>query len=110
MASSPLSCSRCATWTRLVSIRGAAGHAGQGKEGHCRETGGTCCTPPTGPPPPISIAVAVVLGFVGGKILADFVGYSVSTEVSLGVVAGVLALGVVASVLSPEQADQEKDA
>ncbi|PRW61230.1 Inner membrane alx [Chlorella sorokiniana] len=55
-------------------------------------------------------AVAVVLGFVGGKILADFVGYSVSTEVSLGVVAGALTLGVVASLLNPEQPDQEKEA
>lgn len=43
------------------------------------------------------------------SILADFVGYSVSTEVSLGVVAGALSLGVVASVLSPVQPDQEKD-
>lgn len=56
------------------------------------------------------LAVAVVLGFVGGKILADFVGYSVSTEVSLGVVAGALSLGVVASLLSPKEQEAEKGA
>ena len=52
-------------------------------------------------------AVAVVLGFVGGKILAEFAGYHVSTEASLGVVAGALTLGVVASLLSPEKGKGE---
>lgn len=56
------------------------------------------------------LAVAVVLGFVGGKILADYAGYSVSTEVSLGVVAGALSLGVVASLLSPKEQEAEKEA
>ena len=44
-----------------------------------------------------------------GRQDPGFVGYSVATEVSLGVVADALALGVVASVLSPAQPDQEKD-
>lgn len=48
-------------------------------------------------------AVALVLGFVGAKILADYGGYHVPTDVSLGVVAGILALGVGASVVSPKK-------
>ncbi|EFN50725.1 hypothetical protein CHLNCDRAFT_28756 [Chlorella variabilis] len=44
-------------------------------------------------------AVAVVLGFVGGKILAQFAGLDVPTDVSLGVVASILGLGVGASLL-----------
>jgi len=64
---------------------------------------------PPASPSPLPRAVAVVLGFVGGKILADFAGYSVSTEVSLGVVASALTIGVVASLLNPEQPEQEKE-
>ncbi|KAL4853820.1 Thylakoid membrane protein TERC [Chlorella vulgaris] len=53
-------------------------------------------------------AVALVLGFVGGKILADFVGYHVPTEWSLGIVASILGVGVGASLLSPgTKADAE---
>ncbi len=43
--------------------------------------------------------MAVVLGFVGAKILADYGGYHVPTDVSLGVVAGILGLGVGASLI-----------
>lgn len=43
--------------------------------------------------------MAVVLGFVGGKILAQFAGLDVPTDVSLGVVASILGLGVGASLL-----------
>lgn len=49
--------------------------------------------------------MALVLGFVGAKILADFGGYHVPTDVSLGVVASVLALGVGASYALPEPKD-----
>ncbi len=53
-------------------------------------------------------AVALVLGFVGGKILADFVGYHVPTDWSLGIVASILGVGVGASLLSPgTKADAE---
>jgi predicted tellurium resistance membrane protein TerC len=45
--------------------------------------------------------VALVLGFVGGKILADFGGYHVPTDASLAVVASILGLGVGASLLLP---------
>lgn len=55
-------------------------------------------------PPP---AVAVVLGFVGAKILADFGGYHVSTEASLAVVAGVLGVGVGASLIAGPKAEAD---
>lgn len=54
-------------------------------------------------------AVALVLGFVGVKILADFSGYHVPTGVSLGVVAGILGLGVGTSLLLPAPAGEEAD-
>lgn len=44
-------------------------------------------------------AVAVVLAFVGAKMVAEYGGYVVSTGVSLAVVAGTLALGVGLSLL-----------
>lgn len=50
--------------------------------------------------------MALVLGFVGAKILADYAGYHVPTDVSLAVVAGVLALGVGASWALPKPADE----
>lgn len=44
-------------------------------------------------------AVAVVLGFIGSKMVGEFLGYSVPTELSLAVVATLLSGGVVASLL-----------
>ncbi|CAN0455962.1 unnamed protein product [Laminaria digitata] len=44
-------------------------------------------------------AVAVVLGFVGGKLGAEFFGYDVSIETSLGVITGLLGAGVGFSLL-----------
>ena len=46
-------------------------------------------------------AVALVLGFVGAKLAFEFVGYEVSTEVSLAVIAATLGVGVAASVWFP---------
>eukprot|EP00210_Caulerpa_lentillifera_P001161 g1117.t1 len=51
-------------------------------------------------------SVAVVLGFIGVKMAADFIGIHVSTDVSLIVVGVVLFSGVTASALFP--ADQEE--
>lgn len=53
-------------------------------------------------------AVAVVLGFIGGKMVLDQVpgGFHVSTEVSLAVVVSALSIGVGASLLIPE-ADED---
>lgn len=54
-------------------------------------------------------AVALVLGFVGTKILADFGGWHVPTDVSLGVVATILGGGVGASLLAGKaDAGEEK--
>lgn len=47
-------------------------------------------------------AVAVVLGFIGSKMVADFFGYHVSTEVSLGVVATLLGGGLFLSLRYPK--------
>lgn len=43
-------------------------------------------------------AVAVVLGFIGSKMIAEYFGYCVPTEVALAVVAGLLGTGVGASL------------
>jgi len=48
-------------------------------------------------------AVAIVLGFVGFKMVADFGGYHLSTDISLLFVVSVLGIGVAASSFFPEQ-------
>ncbi|KAL8136007.1 thylakoid membrane protein TERC, chloroplastic isoform X2 [Apium graveolens] len=44
-------------------------------------------------------SIGVVLGFIGCKMIADFFGFHVSTEVSLGVVATTLGTGVLLSLM-----------
>ncbi|XP_076918496.1 thylakoid membrane protein TERC, chloroplastic-like [Bidens hawaiensis] len=44
-------------------------------------------------------AIGIVLGFIGCKMILDFFGYHVSTEVSLGCVATTLSAGVLLSLL-----------
>ncbi|KAL0375144.1 UNVERIFIED_CONTAM: Thylakoid membrane protein TERC, chloroplastic [Sesamum radiatum] len=44
-------------------------------------------------------AIAVVLGFIGCKMILDFFGFHISTEVSLGLVATTLASGVLLSII-----------
>lgn len=44
-------------------------------------------------------AVALVLGFVGAKIGGEFLGFDLSTEVSLGVIVGLLGIGIAASLV-----------
>lgn len=51
-------------------------------------------------------AVAIVLGFIGLKMAADFIGLHLSTDVSLIVVGVVLFGGVAASALFPTQQDE----
>ena len=46
-------------------------------------------------------AVATVLGFIGFKIISDFVGFPISTETSLSVVTSILGLGVGISLIAP---------
>lgn len=50
-------------------------------------------------------AVAVVLGFIGGKLIAEYFGVHISTELSLGVVVTMLGGGVTASIL--DKSDDE---
>ena len=52
-------------------------------------------------------AVALVLGFIGAKMLADFGGYHVPTTASLGVVVTTLAGGVAASLWLPAKAESK---
>lgn len=52
-------------------------------------------------------AVAVVLGFIGSKLILEYFGVIISTEVSLGVVVFMLGGGVAASLLDK---DDEEDA
>ena len=47
-------------------------------------------------------AVALVLGFIGSKMIADFSGYRISTEASLLVVGILLGGGVATSLLLAE--------
>jgi TerC family integral membrane protein len=54
-------------------------------------------------------AVALVLGFVGFKILAEFGGFKVPTDMSLGVVGLILASGVGASLLLPGGSETEAE-
>ena len=49
----------------------------------------------------LETSVAVVLGFIGVKMIADYAGYSMSTEASLAVVATMLTGGVAASYMFP---------
>ena len=54
-------------------------------------------------------AVAVVLAFIGGKMVLDQVGgYHISTTASLTVVASCLAAGTAASLLLPEPSDEDE--
>jgi predicted tellurium resistance membrane protein TerC len=44
-------------------------------------------------------AVALVLGFIGSKMIAEYVGYIIPTSVALGVVGTLLSAGVGLSVM-----------
>ncbi|MCI14862.1 putative membrane protein STKORF319-like, partial [Trifolium medium] len=43
-------------------------------------------------------SIAVVLGFIGSKMILDYYGIHVSTEASLGFVASSLTIGVILSL------------
>lgn len=53
-------------------------------------------------------AVALVLGFIGAKMLADFGGYHVSTQASLAVIVSMLTGGVAASLLIPSKPEEKQ--
>lgn len=48
-------------------------------------------------------SVAIVLGYIGLKMVADFAGYETPTNISLGIVASVLAGGVALSYVLPDK-------
>jgi predicted tellurium resistance membrane protein TerC len=48
-------------------------------------------------------AVAIVLGFIGGKMIAQYFEYIIPTNVALFVVATVLTTGVALSLLDQQQ-------
>jgi len=52
-------------------------------------------------------AVAVVLGFIGAKLIAEYFGVIISTELSLGVVVTLLGAGVAASILDKDEITEE---
>jgi len=45
-------------------------------------------------------SIAVVLGFIGSKMILDFFGFHISTEASLAFVATTLSTGVLLSLMS----------
>lgn len=51
-------------------------------------------------------SVALVLGFIGGKILIEYFGVDIPTSASLGIVVAILGTGVAASLLS-RKGDEE---
>lgn len=48
-------------------------------------------------------SIGVVLGFIGCKMILDFFGFHISTEVSLGFVATSLSAGVLLSLLKKSE-------
>ena len=54
-------------------------------------------------------AVAVVLGFIGAKLIAEYFGNTISTELSLGVVVIMLGGGVAASLLDKSEEETTEE-
>ena len=50
--------------------------------------------------------MAVVLGFIGSKMIAEYFGVEIPTSVALGVVATLLGTGIGASVVEKRKEDQ----
>lgn len=48
-------------------------------------------------------AVALVLGFIGGKMILEYFGYCIPTSIALSVVGTLLGVGVFASVREKER-------
>ena len=52
-------------------------------------------------------AVAVVLGFIGSKMIAEYFGFEIATEVALAFVATILSGGIGLSIWSRDQGTDE---
>jgi predicted tellurium resistance membrane protein TerC len=53
-------------------------------------------------------AVAIVLGFIGGKMIAEYCGYDIPTNLALGVVMTTLGSGIGLSVLEKQDVQREQ--
>jgi TerC family integral membrane protein len=51
-------------------------------------------------------AVAVILAFIGGKMIAEYFDYAVSTELALTVIVSILGLGVGASMMENRRQEE----
>ena len=60
--------------------------------------------------PLLKPSVALVLGFVGSKMVAEYFGADVPTPVALGVIVSILATGVGASVAMAPSEETAEDA
>jgi predicted tellurium resistance membrane protein TerC len=54
-------------------------------------------------------AVAVILGFIGVKLVLEYFGINIPTEYSLGVVLSLLGVGIAASVYETKQLEQVEE-
>ncbi|PKA48155.1 hypothetical protein AXF42_Ash021089 [Apostasia shenzhenica] len=55
---------------------------------------------------PLQPAIGIVLGFIGAKMIFEFIGYHISTEVSLGFVAAILSTSVILSLLKRTSSEE----
>ena len=55
-------------------------------------------------------AVAVVLGFIGSKMIAEYLGYEIATEVALAFVASILSGGIGLSNYMVEERSRTEEA
>ncbi len=54
-------------------------------------------------------AVALVLGFIGSKMVAEYFNYEIPTNIALGVVASLLISGVGASIWDKQQREDDQN-
>jgi predicted tellurium resistance membrane protein TerC len=54
-------------------------------------------------------AVALVLGFIGSKMVAEYFNYEIPTNIALGVVASLLISGVGASMWDKQQREDDQN-
>ena len=52
-------------------------------------------------------AVALILAFIGGKMIAEYFGYIIPTEAALAVIISLLSVGVGASVLDKRKNERD---
>lgn len=54
-------------------------------------------------------AVALILAFIGGKMIAEYFEYIIPTEAALAVIISLLSVGVGASILDKRQKEKETE-